>query len=164
MNLSVSDEIALLRAQVEYLLDRFADHPALGERAVNWTALDSSHAAKRWGQLLDWVDWLREHYQLRETLPACWYDHPPMLEELSALRSSWFGAYLDPQAHAADGSAWHDLLDRTLQRLREWDRTSCADGTHRPEVPTPDDTDHSHRERTVHADLAARETEGEPQP
>ncbi|MCW2599457.1 MAG: hypothetical protein JWM02_1286 [Frankiales bacterium] len=157
MNLSLEDEIVLLRAQMDYLLERFADNPALGERPVNWAALDLNHAAERWSILTDWVDWLRDRYQLRETLPACWYAHPPQLEELSALRSSWVGAYLDPEAHAGDGSAWHDLLDRTLQRLREWDRTGCADGVHRPDVALPDDTDHSHRERTIHADLARRD-------
>lgn len=156
MNLSHTDEIVLLRAQVDYLLERFADNPALGERPINWSALDVPQAAEQWGLLVDWVDWMRERYSIQEKVPACWYAHPPMLEELSALRSAWVGAYLDPQARAGDGSAWHDLLDRTLYRLKACDRTGCADGQHRPDQTAPDTTDHSHRERAIHADLAHR--------
>jgi hypothetical protein len=68
-------------------------------------------------------------------------------------------AYLDPQARRDEPLHWHDALDRTLARLHDWDRRGCADGSHRPDCPPPDDTDHSHRERTVYADLTARETE-----
>lgn len=155
---SLADEVLVLSAQVEYLLERLADNPALGERPVNWAALDSGRAAEQWGVLTDWTDWLRDRYSLHERIPACWYAHPPILEELSALRSAWVGTYLNPQARAGDGTAWHDLLDRTLHRIDSWDRTGCADGTHRPDLPTMDDTDHNQRERTIHADLAARET------
>lgn len=79
--------------------------------------------------------------------------------ELSALCSAWVGTYLDPQARVGDGSAWHDILDRTLHRIDAWHRTGCADGTHRPDMPLGDDTDHSHRERAIHADLAGRESQ-----
>jgi hypothetical protein len=79
------------------------------------------------------------------------------------LRTAWVGAYLDPKARLDQPADWHDLLERTLDRIRAWDRSGCADGTHRPDQPLPDDTDHHHRERTIHADLAKRDsTEGEP--
>lgn len=156
MNLPLVDEVVLIRAQLDYVLERLADNPAMGERPVNWAALDAHHAAEQWGLLTDWTDWIRDRYQLHETIPACWYAHGPLVEELSALRSAWVGTYLDPEARAGDGSAWHDLLDRTLHRIKRWDRTGCADGTHRPDQPPPDDTDHSHRERAIHADLCSR--------
>ena len=143
----------------DYLLERLADPPALGQRPVDWTALDADQAAEQWDLLTAWVDWLRGRYQLRETVPVCWYAHPPMLEELSALRCSWIGSFHNPAAQPGDGSAWHDLLDRTLYRLRGWDRTGCADGTHRPDLPAADDTDHRHRDRHITADLAARSTD-----
>jgi len=44
-----------------------------------------------------------------------------------------------------------------VHRIDAWDRTACADCTHRPDMPLGDDTGHSRRERTTHADLAARE-------
>lgn len=161
MNLSLEDEILLLRAQVDYLLERFTESPALTERPVNWAVLDAQQAAEQWGLLVEWTDWLRDRYQLHEAIPACWYAHGAMVEELSALRSAWVGAYLDPQAAPGDPATWHDLLDRTRYRIRQWDRNGCADGTHRPDLELPDDTDHSHRERTIHADLAARDTSQE---
>ncbi|GAC1323853.1 MAG: hypothetical protein NVSMB13_04370 [Mycobacteriales bacterium] len=162
MSLSVQDEILLLRAQVDYLLERLAESPALTERTVNWAALDAHEAAEQWGRLIDFTDWLRDRYQLHEHLPTCWYAHGAMVEELSALRSAWVSTYLDAEATLADPAGWHDLLDRTLHRLRHWDRNGCADGTHRPGLPLPDDTDRHHREQTINADLATRTREGDP--
>jgi hypothetical protein len=164
MYLSLEDEILLLHEQVNYLLERFTEQPQLTEHPVNWAALDVGQAAEQWSLLVDWTDWLRDRYQLHERIPACWYAHGPLTEELSALRTAWIGAYLDPQTRLEQPASWHQQLDATLERIRGWDRSGCADGTHRPAQPLGDDTDHSHRERTIHADLTAREpSEGEPQ-
>lgn len=157
MTLTLADEVLMIRAQLDYVLERLVGNPALGERPVNWAALDAQHAAEQWATLTDWTAWLRDRYQLHEAVPACWYAHGPLVEELSALRSAWVGSYLNPDAQPGDGTAWHGLLDDALQRIKNWDRTGCADGTHRPNQPLPDDTDHHHREQTIHADLAGRE-------
>lgn len=159
MYLSLEDEILLLREQVNYLLERLAEQPALSERPVNWAALDVQQAAEQWSLLVDWTDWLRDRYQLHERIPACWYAHGPLIEELSALRSAWLGALLDPHARLDDPARWHEQLEHCLERIREWDRSGCSDGTHRPDQPIADDTDHSHRERSIHADLANRESQ-----
>ena len=159
MHLSLEDEILLLREQVNYLLERLTEQPGLGEHPVNWAALDAERAAEQWSLLIDWCEWLRDRYQLHEQVPACWYAHGPLIEELSALRTAWIGAYLDPQARLEEPVRWHELLIGTLDRIRNWDRRGCADGTHRLDQALRDDTDHSHRERAVHADLAAREQE-----
>jgi hypothetical protein len=160
MNLSLQDEILLLRAQVDYLLERCADQPQLTDRPVNWSALDGTAAAEQWDLLTEWTDWLRQRYQLQESIPNCWYAHGPMIEELSALRTAWAGAYLAPDAQLSDPLGWHDALDRALYRLRQWDRNGCRDGTHRPDVLLPDDTDGTDRKRVVNADLAQRNQEG----
>ena len=162
MYLSLEDEFLMLREQVNYLLERLAEQPQLTEHPVNWAALDAEHAAEQWSLLVDWTDWLRDRYQLHERIPACWYAHGPLIEEVSSLRTAWVGAYLDQQARLDEPSRWHEELDHTLERIRLWDRSGCADGRHHPDEPLRDDTDHSHRERTIHADLAARQTtEGE---
>jgi hypothetical protein len=162
MYLSLEDEILLLREQVNYLLERLAEQPAATEHPVNWAALDIDKAAEQWSLLVDWTDWLRDRYQLHERLPACWYTHGPLTEEVSALRTAWVGAFLDPQARLDEPARWHEQLERTLDRIQAWDRSGCCDGKHRPDQPLPDDTDHSHRERAIHADLTARDTpEGE---
>ena len=160
MNLSLQDEILLLRAQVDYLLERVADQPELADRPVNWAALDVQAAAEQWELLTDWTDWLRERYQLHESIPRCWYAHGPMIEELSALRTAWAGAYLAPDAQLGDPLGWHDALDRVAYRIRQWDRNGCRDGIHRFDMHLPDDADLTHRQRTIHADLARREQEG----
>ena len=62
----------------------------------------------------------------------------------------------------------HELLRKTVRdfaekevapHIREWDRSGCRDGTHRDQQPLSDDTDHSHRERAIFADLTRREGE-----
>jgi hypothetical protein len=157
MHLSLEDEILLLREQVNYLLERLAEQPQLTARPVNWAHLDTQQAAEQWSLLVEWTDWLRDRYQLHERLPACWYAHGPLIEEISALRSAWVATFLDPQARLDEPVHWHEQLERTLERIRTWDRTGCSDGTHRPDQLLHDDTVHSHRERAIHADLAARE-------
>ena len=159
MHLSLEDEILLLREQVNYLLERLAEQPQLAERPVNWAHLDTEGASEQWSLLVEWTDWLRDRYQLHERLPSCWYAHASLVEELSALRSAWVAAFLDPQARLDEPLHWHEQLERSLDRVRRWDRTGCADGTHRPDQEMPDDTDHSHRERSIHADLAGRDTD-----
>ena len=159
MNLTWEDEILHLQSQVMYLMERLAEQPSLAERPVNWAALDSGDAAEQWGLLVDWTDWLRDRYQLHERVPSCWYVHGPLVEELSALRTAWVGAFLDPQAELDAPIRWHEVLDQTLERVREWDRSGCRDGTHRDQQPLSDDTDHSHRERAIFADLTRREGE-----
>jgi len=160
VNLSLQDEILLLRAEVDYLLERFADQPELTDRPVNWAALDVPAAAEQWELLTGWADWLRQRYQLHESIPACWYAHGPMVEELSALRTAWTGAYLAADAHLGDPLGWHDSLDRAVYRIRQWDRNGCRDGTHRPDMHLPEETERIDRQRTIHADLARREQEG----
>ncbi|MCW2666521.1 MAG: hypothetical protein JWN57_1483 [Frankiales bacterium] len=156
MTLSLEDEILLLRAQVDYLLERLAEAPELAERPVTWTTLHPAQAGEQWALLIDWTSWLRERYQLHEHIPACWFAHGALVEELSALRSAWVGAYLDPHAALGDPANWHDLLDRTRYRLRAWDRNGCSDGTHRPDLTLPDDTDATLREQALSDDLSRR--------
>jgi hypothetical protein len=162
MSLSLEDEILLLRAQVDYLLERLAESPELTEGPVNWATLDAQQAAEQWALLIGWTDWLRDRYQLHEQIPACWFTHGALIEELSALRSAWVGAYLDPQAAAGDPATWHDLLDRTRYRLRTFDRNGCADGTHRPDLTLPDNTDRTLRDQTVQDDLRHRAEQEQP--
>jgi hypothetical protein len=159
MNLSLTDEIVLLRAQVDYLLEQVAENPGITNSPVNWAALDTLAAAEQWGLLIEWTDFLRSRYLLHDAIPACWYDHPPLVEELSALRCAWVGAFRDPNARAGDAVTWHDMLDRVIARIKRWDRAGCTDGQHRTEPSAVDGTDPSHRERTVHADLARRDTD-----
>ena len=96
---------------------------------LRWDDLDRDAAAQAWAWLIDWVGWAADRYQLVEEIPACWYQHPPLIEELSALAAAWHTAYDD--AGPADGPLlWHERFARARLRLRDWDDTRCRNGTH----------------------------------
>ena len=154
--MNVAEELTLLRAQVDYLLERLADADGLGATPIAWCSLDREQAREEWAALAGWVDWMVDRYGLAEQIPTCWYRHPALLEELAALRTAWLGAYEAPNARASDGVAWHDMLDRVRVRVREWDRCGCAHGTHRDDVETGDVRDVPARSAFIRADIDTR--------
>lgn len=122
-----------------------------------WHTLTVTEAARAWQVLTGWVDWLTDRYHLEDTLPDCWYRHGAMVDELDALRAAWTAAYIDPHARPQDPAYWLELLDRTLSRLRAWDRYGCTAGTHHDDThPSPDDTVHRQREAYLFADIDER--------
>lgn len=121
-----------------------------------WHQLTPTQAADAWTSLTNWVDWLTDRYQLENTIPACWYRHGALIEELDALHAAWQGAYHDPQARPTDPANWHELLARGLSRIHEWDHYGCASGNHHEEpAPHPDARSHAtrdaHLQETIHA-------------
>jgi hypothetical protein len=122
-----------------------------------WRTLTPTEAAHAWDTLTGWVDWLVNRYSLDDTLPACWYRHGPMVDELDALRASWVAAYLDPAARPTDSAYWLDLLHRTLDRIGDWDRYGCAAGTHHDDSSSSDPGHYRQiRDDFVFADVNAR--------
>lgn len=156
MTRNIEEEVLLLRTQLDELFATLADRDAMHFRPVEWDSLDRAQARDEWDRLIGFVDWLVGRYGVAETVPPCWYRHPAIVEELSALHAAWLGAYLDPHAPADAGVAWHDSLERVLQRLREWDRTGCAGGSHRDDVPLPAERHAADRTQFIDADLDAR--------
>jgi len=129
--------------------------------------LTGEEAALAWATLIGWVDWLANRYGLAETLPGCWYRHGALVEELTALRSGWHAAYTDPRARPSEPALWHDLLARSLTRIRDWDRQGGAAGTHRDDQPLPVEPEVlADRAEHVRDDLADRDglTAGFPPP
>ena len=158
MSGGIREDFELLRQQVEILFDRVGQLDGIDARPVNWIELDAGSAAEEWARLTGWVDWFIDRYQLTETLPSCWYAHPPIVEELSALHVAWLGAYCDPGASANDGVAFHDMAERVLDRIQQADRPGCASaGAHREDVFAPANaTRLSARTEAIRADIAAR--------
>jgi hypothetical protein len=124
---------------------------------VNWRDLRPTDAETAWLDLRDWVDWFRTRLGLdHRVVPPCWYQHPALIEVLSAVHDHWREAYQrsSPRSAAAD---WHRALIGLEQRLRDWAaRTGCTPTLHRPDVLAdyPDDTDAW--QRHLAADLARR--------
>jgi len=93
----------------------------------SWVRLDRAERGRRLVELHQWVTWLVSTYAIPSgQLPDCWYQHAAMVADLAALRAGWAAAYLDPKAEPDRPSRWHDTLERTLRRLREWDRHGCG--------------------------------------
>lgn len=143
----VAEQLAAFDAQLDWLASRM-DSLEVGPVAPGrwlWRGARPEAAEQLWGELTAWVDWLVDRYDVSELLPACWQRHDPMVEELTALYAAWNAAYIEADARGFDPLYWHDGLDRSLARLREWDRQGCRDGALRDDsrallrkVPKPD--------------------------
>lgn len=97
---------------------------------LRWSDMDRDSAALAWAWLIDWVGWAVNRYQLAEEIPACWHQHPPLIDELTALAAAWQSAY-DDTAAADAPLLWLERLARVRARIRDWDDyTRCRNGTH----------------------------------
>jgi len=108
----------------------------------SWVGLDPGVRAERLRELHQWVTWLVDTYQVPTgQLPDCWYRHGSMTADLTALRAGWTAAYLDPEAEPDRPTRWHDTLERTLRRIRDWDRHGCGrSGSHTEQTDTARNT------------------------
>ncbi|MEU4239682.1 hypothetical protein [Actinoplanes sp. NPDC026619] len=138
------------------------------ERAIPWPLrwhdLTREAAAQTWSWLIDWVGWFVDRYQIAEEVPACWAQHPPLIEELTALAAAWHSSY-DDNAHPDGPLLWHERLARSRDRLRGWDDyTRCRNGTHttRPRDLTWPDSWHDTAIETANSDLAGRPDQSTP--
>ena len=157
--MSLAEQVQLLREDVDLLLATRLETGRVAARPdSSWQKMPVTEAADAWAALSTWVDDLVDRYALDETIPACWYAHGAMVEELHALHVAWLAAYTGRgTAPTVDRAVWHELLDRTLTRLREWDRHGCTGGTHRPDEPIELTEDQlTARARFVRADLQDR--------
>jgi len=102
--------------------------------APNWKIADPSIAAAELSALDAWLRWFVPRYNLTSLVPPCWTQHPPMVEELSALYAAWRGAYSDPAANPDAGLTWHEQLDRWRARWANWNPDNCNVNVHRPTV------------------------------
>jgi len=125
------------------LVERIEDIESGAESATSsstawcWRDLGPRAAEELSDQLTDWVDWIRSRYPLARKVPACWADHPEILEELTALWLAWQAAYQDRNASLTAASDWHDRwLPGLLYRLEHGPfALDCANG-HRPRPAT----------------------------
>ena len=68
-----------------------------------------------------WVDEVlrARHPEAYNELGTCWFQHPDILDELTALRAAWFAAYRDPDASPMAAIEWHDhWLPGTMARCK----------------------------------------------
>ncbi len=131
-----------LSAEVRQLTELLAHQPpaatvnaatgaAEGEKPApwNWRHLPQRQAAALWRELADWLAWLHTRYPLAETIPACWWRHPEIVEELTAAHAAWKAAYQSPGASPYSPGEWHDRwLPGLEHRLTtRWKTGRCTD-------------------------------------
>lgn len=116
----------------ESRLTRQDDRPTRnGGDLVDWTKLpeDSGDHEASWIRLCDWVEWLTARYRLtrEERLPACWPQHPELVEELTALRAWHLEAY-GPDGSGQQAVHWHQALADLLNRTAQFWAAGCRAG------------------------------------
>lgn len=130
----LTQRLGLVVAETEAIRDELEgrDDGGLvdGVTAWTWSALGPLGAEMLWQRLGPWVGWLRGRYPIAEQLPGCWWRHPELVEEITALHLAWRAAYSDPAASLTDPIDWHQhYLPAFLARIRGWG-VHCTD-THR---------------------------------
>ena len=100
-------------------------------RLLEWHAMDPQTRQKNWEDLVDWVAWLHEAYELStdQPFPTCWNKHPGLVEELWTLKcwrealyttNTDTGVTTGEQAGALAQHArqWHTDLRTFISQLR----------------------------------------------
>ncbi|MEV6527680.1 hypothetical protein AB0M43_37735 [Longispora sp. NPDC051575] len=105
-------------------------HPGPAPSRIDWRSLEPDAAHRAWLWLIKEVGALVDRYGLQEAIPACWYRHGALVEELSALCLSRRVAY-DPKSDSHQPLRWHEALAKARTRIEVWDRdTQCLHGRH----------------------------------
>ena len=136
----LTEELGQLRGDVDVLLTERKERDKTKNAPVDWAALTEEQAAVQWPILARWVgEVLVPRYELtRDELPDCWALHPPVVAELSWLRTAYVQAYLTrspPQLSADWHTRWRPAV---LTRIRELIKPDeCAPGKHAPRRGTP---------------------------
>ena len=86
-----------------------------------------------WEQLRDWTAWLIGRYRLvlEDRLPACWPQHPELIEELWALRA-WRTEAYGPEGTGQSAVYWHQSLVAFLGHVSIWWAGGCRAGHTNP--------------------------------
>lgn len=82
----------------------------------NWEGLDERAVAESWRRLSAWVSWFVARYGLARDVPACWWRHPELADELRAL---WY---------------YHQAVTAPLVDVNQPDAAGAAEGPKPPEV------------------------------
>jgi hypothetical protein len=136
----VTEELGRLRGDVDVLLAERKEWDKTKNAPVDWAALTEQQAAAQWPILARWVgEVLVPRYELtRDDLPDCWALHPPVVPELSWLRTAYVQAHLTrspPQLGADWHTRWRPAV---LTRIRELIKPDeCSPGKHAPRRGAP---------------------------
>jgi hypothetical protein len=130
----VTDIVADLLARLDDL-EKQRLNPALGGTPTSWCwrTLGPRGQEELWEQLTAWVDWIRARYPLSRRIPACWAEHPEIVEELTALWLAWVQAYETDDPPLTSAADWHDRwLPGVLHRIEHGPFALECGAEHKP--------------------------------
>jgi hypothetical protein len=109
-----------------------ADGGATGLR--EWHAMTPTDRKAAWVELVEWVVWLYDRYELgvEHRIPACWAEHPGLIEELWALKAWREQIYDAEQPSAQAARYWHAELRQVLQAATGFYAKGCRSGHKTP--------------------------------
>lgn len=114
--------------------DRTEDSEPLGVSVINWRQLPDDQARAAWDAVREWVEWFVVRYRVPEsTVPACWFQHGQLVEELSALHTAHVASF-DARDTGFGPILWHERLSLTYSRLTRAYAGGCSNG-HRDVIP-----------------------------
>lgn len=127
-------KIAALAEALAELIDKPPPGSVL-RRPIVWAQLAPHDADHLWQQLGTWVGWLRGRYPLARKVPPCWWRHPELVEEITALWLAWREAYTEKDAPLSAGADWHGRwLPEFLRRIGTGGWNVACETSHRPLV------------------------------
>src|SRR5690606_22327414 len=113
---------------------RRGDSAPLGAHVINWRVLSDPNARDAWARLREWVEWFSVRYDVPiSTVPPCWWKHPSLVEELSALHTAHTAAF-DASDTGFRPISWHERLTLAMPRLTRAYAGGCTRG-HSPHKP-----------------------------
>ena len=146
------EQICQLSSIVEQLQDD-SGGPLGSTGPYVWHTLAPADAEKLWSALADWVGWLRGRYPLARQVPLCWWRHPELVEELTALWLAWREAYTEKGAPLTAAADWHGRwLPEVLRRVGAGGWNIACEGEHKERIKSLYD------DRRVDDELAFRES------
>lgn len=129
-----AEQLEALTEAVEQLGEDRSSQPD-GRGPFVWAELDAQTAAKAWRDLAAWVGWLRGRYPLARQVPLCWWRHPELVEELTALWLAWREAYHSKDAPWTAAADWHGRwLPEFLRRVGAGGWNVACEGEHKERV------------------------------
>jgi hypothetical protein len=131
-------EVDKLRDEIHDVAELVRDLATAGRpqtrRAVWWPDLPAGQKrASAMQSLGSWVDEVlrARHPEAYNELGTCWFRHPDILDELTALRAAWIAAYRDEASSGTAAIEWHDRwLPGAMARCREAIRARGCKGRH----------------------------------
>lgn len=128
------EQLSRLAMDVEHLHEQTSTSSS--SAPWTWRNLASHTAERQWLELADWVGWLRSRYPLARRVPLCWWRHPELVEELTALWLAWKDAYATKHAHLATPADWHARwLPDFLRRIGAGGWNIGCEADHKEQVP-----------------------------